>query len=283
MLRNTFCHIPGISANGEQKLWSAGLHCWEDLNQQQIVLSSKRVDLLKRHLADSAQQLDRGNANYFGDALASKEQWRLFPEFRQSIAYIDIETTGLSPSFSHITTIALYDGQRIRHYVCGDNLDQFKRDIADYGLLVSYNGRYFDVPFIRAEMGLRMDQAHIDLRYVLKSLGYSGGLKGCEKALGLDRGDLDGVDGFFAVILWEDYRRTGNPKSLETLLAYNIQDVVNLETLLLMAYNLKVKQTPFANSHRLPLPAPPELPFQADRETIERLKPRFPWPAAGGW
>jgi len=56
------------------------------------------------------------------------------------------------------------------------------------------------------------------LRYVLKSLGYSGGLKSCEKALGLDRGDLDGVDGYFAVLLWRDYQKKHNEKALETLL-----------------------------------------------------------------
>jgi uncharacterized protein YprB with RNaseH-like and TPR domain len=52
-----------------------------------------------------------------------------------------------------------------------------------------YNGKTFDVPFIEKYFGIRMNHAHIDLRYVLKSLGYAGGLKRCEKALGLDRGE----------------------------------------------------------------------------------------------
>jgi len=43
-------------------------------------------------------------------------------------------------------------------------------------------------------------------------------LKFCEKALGLDRGDLDGVDGYFAVLLWRDYQKKHNEKALETLL-----------------------------------------------------------------
>ena len=49
------------------------------------------------------------------------------------------------------------------------------------------------------------------------------------------------------MLLWHDYRRSGNPRSLETLLAYNIQDVVNLETLLVMAYNLKIRPRPSPN------------------------------------
>jgi len=161
--------------------------------------------------------------------------------------------------------------------VHGDNLQQFGRDIADYQLLVTYNGKCFDVPFIAANLGVHLTQAHIDLRYVLKSLGYSGGLKGCERQMGIDRGDLVDVDGFFAVVLWEDYRRSGNIRSLETLLAYNIQDVVNLEVLLAMAFNQKLRQTPLNHLTELPLPPAPVLPFKADLDTIRRLRQRSGW------
>ena len=39
-----------------------------------------------------------------------------------------------------------------------------------------------------------MNYAQIDLRYVLYSLGYRGGLKGCERQLGMDRGNLSDID-----------------------------------------------------------------------------------------
>ena len=40
----------------------------------------------------------------------------------------------------------------------------------------STNGSQFDVPFFRAHFPhARLDQAHIDLRFVLASLGYRGG------------------------------------------------------------------------------------------------------------
>jgi len=133
------------------------------------------------------------------------------------------------------------------------------------------------VPFIESCFSTHLDQAHIDLRYVLKSLGYSGGLKACEKKLGIDRGDLDGVDGYFAVILWKDYLKTKNPKSLETLLAYNIADVMNLEILMIKAFNMKIAGTPFQDSDRISLPDQPELPFTADMETVRRLKRENPF------
>jgi uncharacterized protein YprB with RNaseH-like and TPR domain len=50
---------------------------------------------------------------------------------------VDIETTGLSPYTNDITTIVLYDGKAIRHYVNGENLADFPDDVADYRLLVS--------------------------------------------------------------------------------------------------------------------------------------------------
>ena len=67
-------------------------------------------------------------------------------------------------------------------------------------------------------------------------------------------------------------RRNNNNKALETLLAYNIQDVVNLETLMVLSYNLKLRETPFNETHQLDLASSPEIPFNADLETIEKVK-----------
>lgn len=273
MLTNTFRHVRGISAAAEQRLWSRGVDCWQACaGAEALPLTPGRGDRLRQGLAESAVHLAAGDARYFADSLPAAEHWRVFPQFRDSVAYLDIETTGLSPYDSHVTTVAFYDGRTIRHYVRGENLDRLGEDLAGYRLLVTYNGKCFDVPFLRQSMNLDLDQAHVDLRYVLRSLGLSGGLKGCERQLGIARGDLEDVDGYFAVLLWDEYRKKRNPRALETLLAYNIQDVVNLETLLVTAYNLKIRPTPFAERNRLPAPVAPELPFRADRETIARLR-----------
>jgi uncharacterized protein YprB with RNaseH-like and TPR domain len=226
-------------------------------------------------MAESCEHLDKNNPAYFADHLPAGEHWRFFPQFRKTTAFMDIETTGMDVFGSEITTIALYDGESIKYYVQGQNLDAFMEDIGRYNVIVTYNGKTFDVPFIEKYFGIEMTHAHIDLRYVLKSLGYGGGLKRCEKALGLDRGDLDGVDGFFAVLLWREFQQTGNIKALETLLAYNIEDVVNLETLMVLAYNMKLKDTPFSRTHALSMPKIPDIPFKPDRSTIERIRQRW--------
>ena len=246
MLKNTFCHLPKIGPVTESKLWNAGIHDWDQfLQSPNIPLSKSRIASISHELEESSQQLVAGNPHYFVQHLPVNQYWRLFPHFRNSIAYIDIETTGLENWCNEITTIALYDGQTVHTYVNGQNLNDFVEDIQQYKIIVSYNGRCFDVPFIERYFRIKLDQVHIDLRFVLKSLGYSGGLKGCERQLGIDRGELRDIDGYYAVILWQEYKRTGNKKSLEMLIEYNSLDARNLETLMEMAYQRKLKELRF--------------------------------------
>lgn len=273
MLTNSFQHIPGIGAVTEEQLWASGLLNWQNVTPENALkISPKRLETIATYTKESFEHLEKNNPAYFAELLPAKEHWRIFNEFRDWTAYIDIETTGIRLYGFEITTIALYDGKNIRYYIQGQNLEEFVEDIQNYNVIVTYNGKTFDVPFIEGQFGIKLNHAHIDLRYILKSLGYSGGLKRCEKALGLDRGDLDGVDGYFAVFLWHDYQQNNNEKALETLLAYNIEDVVNLETLMVMAYNMKIKDTPFNDTHELPLPQMPEIPFKPDLQTIDRIK-----------
>ena len=89
--------------------------------------------------------------------------------------------------------------------------------------------------FIERALRIHVRHAHLDLRYILKRLGYSGGLKACERKLGVGREGVEDVDGFMAVLLWREYRK-GNERALETLLAYNAADAVNLEADLIGKY-----------------------------------------------
>jgi uncharacterized protein len=275
MLKNTFCHFPGVGLSTERRLWDFGVQSWEDLiGADAAKLAWKRKDSLADYVRESFKHFEKSNPKYFAELLPSDQQWRLFPDFRDKIAYLDIETTGLNDA-DQITTIAVYDGESIFTYVQGQNLNRFKEDIKKYSVIVTFNGKCFDVPFLQRHFNISINQAHIDLRYVLQSLGHRGGLKACERRLGIDRGDLINVDGFFAVLLWEDFKRNKNEKALETLLAYNIQDVVNLETLMTIAFNRKLKDTPFEKGRRLSYPAAPAISFKADLKTISDIKKRY--------
>jgi uncharacterized protein len=272
MIRHSFCHIKGISLKMERALWEAGFLGWEDVDKERPGwLSPARYASLRQGVLKSRQRLDAGDARYFQDLLPSREHWRLFGAFRNSTAFFDIETTGLQPGLDNITTIAMYDGKCIKTFVNGENLDCFCREMDKYNQIVTYNGKCFDVPFVRRELNARIDHAHLDLRYLLNRLGYKGGLKGCEKTLGVKRKDVEDVDGYMAVLLWREFNK-GNPKALETLLAYNIADAVNLEILSVKAYNLYLNDTPFSHALRLEQPSTPEARYRPDTATIRKLQ-----------
>jgi len=276
LIQHSFIHIPGIGLKTEQRFWECGIRCWDDFSPDcPIRMSPSKMRTINTSLEASRRHLKAQDPNFFSERLPPNQHWRLFSSFRESTAYLDIETTGLDAWRCEITTVVLYDGKSVQYYVNGRNLDDFTEDISKYKILVTYNGKSFDVPFIEKQFGITLDQAHIDLRYVLASLGYAGGLKRCEYLLGISRGDyLKDIDGYFAVLLWYDYARNSNRKALETLLSYNIQDTVNLETLMVTAYNMRTSHTPF---HQDPLPEPvsPLIPYSADMETVDRIKREY--------
>lgn len=276
MLKNTFQHIPGIGRKTEERIWASGVTDWDCLdNPPGMRLAPPTMAAVEAYCRESREQFFRRNPIYFEKLLSASLGWRIFPEFRDRTVYLDIETDGLDSYYGHITTIALYDGSDIFWYVQGKNLEDFITDIEKYQVLVTYNGKTFDIPFIQSYFRIKLPQAHIDLRYVLASLGYKGGLKRCEKALGLNRGSLEGIDGAFAPLLWKEYQIRNSQKALETLLAYNIEDVVNLETLMVRAYNLKIGSTPFAKTHLIPLPPVPQIPFNPHQPTVDKIRARL--------
>ena len=152
-------------------------------------------------------------------------------------AYLDIETTGLSPVGCDITVVGI-------HLCNGDRAESVQlvgRDITSYGMLevlegvdiiYTYNGSRFDLPFIRSKLGINLEAifVHRDLMYDCWRYNLKGGLKAVERQLGINR-DVRGVDGYEAVRLWWRYVDSFDLDALETLLTYNKEDVVNLKTL----------------------------------------------------
>jgi uncharacterized protein YprB with RNaseH-like and TPR domain len=175
--------------------------------------------------------------SFFASKLAQRDHWRAYPDFRR-IGYLDIETTGLSPYFSEITLIGLYDGKESQFFVKGKNLTDFQEAINGYTTLVTFNGRAFDLPFINHRFtDIGFDQFHIDLRYALAALGYKGGLKAIEPQLGITRPEeVKSIDGFEAVRLWHQYQ-CGDKSALDRLISYNQEDIENLKPLAEFAYN----------------------------------------------
>lgn len=236
MLEHTFIHIQGVGPKTEQNLWRRGIRTWSDfLEHEGTVLSSNRDEFIKQELEASIE--NRDEIRFFSDRLTSGHIWRLFKAFKYKAVYLDIETSGDSQGLEEITVIGIYDGSKVRTFVNGIDLDDFEIIISKYDLIITFNGTCFDLPIIRRWFrNISLPPAHIDLRFLLKRLGYAGGLKTIENALGIRRSpEIDGMDGYEAVLLWKAYQ-WGDRSALNTLIQYNTADIVNLKPLMEMGY-----------------------------------------------
>lgn len=271
MLGRTFIHLPGVGPKSESSLWAAGIRTWEDfLCAPKPPVSAAKAALLRPELERSVEALAQDDADWFAERLRSGNSWRLLPHFLPEAGYLDIETDG--EAFPTVTAVALYHKGRLRSYVHGRNMDELHEDLAGVKLLVTFNGKCFDIPVLERVLGVRAPKAHVDLRFVLKSLGVGGGLKACEKRYGLSRRELDGVDGWGAVVLWREWERHGDERVMDTLLAYNAADVLSLEVLLAHALGDLLAATPFGAELTPPIPAMADNPFQPDPEVVENVR-----------
>lgn len=245
MLKNTFCHIHGITENTEKILWQNNILCWDDFleKKESINLPSSKLSKIHEAIISHNDLYLKNDFSFFNTK--TNQHWRLWRELRKDACYLDIETTGLDKVRNHITTIGVFDGKSSHVFVQGKDLDKFENYIKDKKLLVTFNGACFDLPFIEKQMNINLnDKFHIDLRFAMKKLGYSGGLKNIEKQLDVSRDDeLADVDGFEAVRLWYRYKK-GDLDALKLLMKYNEADVINLEPLMEFTFN-KLREKEF--------------------------------------
>jgi uncharacterized protein len=247
MLEHTFVHIPGIGSKTERGLWERGIETWNDVDG----LAANPRDLRPRVRAQLAQcipasrrALAERNAGFFARLCQIGEAWRLFGTFAQDCVYLDIETTGLSLDHDQITLVGLFDGEAYTVLLAGDNLHTLPGRLRPFSLVCTFNGAGFDLRFLqRAFPQLVLPPIHIDLRWATRRLGFAGGLKVIESALGLTRAPaVQDLTGFDAVLLWRRYLR-GDRQALDLLIQYNAEDVRHLQTIMHTAYAALAQKT----------------------------------------
>ena len=155
----------------------------------------------------------------------------------QNESYLDIETTGLSPGYCHITVIGIHRCKGLETQfiqLVGDKITDISLMNALEGtdILYTYNGSRFDLPFITHTLGVDLSRVfkHQDLMYDCWRNNLRGGFKAVERKLGIER-RLKEINGFDAIKLWWRYVNDYDEDALAILLEYNKEDVVNLKTL----------------------------------------------------
>lgn len=278
MLTQSFIHLPRVGKVTEREIWDEGIADWDEFVAAPELprrIRARASELRERVCLDRERYQQR-NAIYFDKRLPMRERWRMYPDFRKRAAFLDIETTGLSAEYGIITLIGVLDAHGYTAYVQGDNLADFRAAIEQYDLVVTFNGAYFDLPFIERHFGkIFGGAAHLDLRFPLKRAGFSGGLKSIEAQAKVGRpSELTALNGHDAVTLWREWTR-GDARALETLVRYNAEDVASLPALAEIAYDRLAARLP------MPTSAPPltpthrhsiDLPY--DTDVIERVKRR---------
>jgi len=166
------------------------------------------------------------------------------------VGALDIETTGLDPAGSKFILGGLFDfDSRTMHQVFAESrdeegyaLNEFVREVSTLDMVVTYNGRHFDIPFMNKRLQrFSMDAVNVfnlDLYLILN--GYSPvkkfvpnlKQKTVENYMGLWQTRSDEISGAESVELYNSYEKTGRHDLKEKILLHNSDDVLQLTRLL---------------------------------------------------
>jgi uncharacterized protein YprB with RNaseH-like and TPR domain len=166
----------------------------------------------------------------------------------QDVLFMDLESTGLagSPLFLIGTMTWEGDGLVVRQFFARDYSEEgavishFVRVGCGKKLLVSFNGKSFDVPYVRvraAAVGVpfQLDAEHFDLLHVCRRI-WRGVLPNCRlqtlerRICGRHRhSDIPGSE---IPEAYHEYVRTGNAVDMLDVLAHNQQDLLTLAELM---------------------------------------------------
>src|SRR5438552_2506078 len=245
MVRKSFIFVPGVGHKTEQYLWRHGVTSWSQLSDGRHLprISYNKKTHIRDFVRKGTDALRNRDISFFADNLPPNEHWRLYHDFRDRTLFLDVETTGLSRYYDDITLIGTFDGRESRIFVKDNNLGDLVKLLEKYDVLVTFNGKLFDVPFIKKEFPkLPLQHVHLDLRFLLRSIGIGGPLKEIEQKLGIRRGrDITDIGGREAAVLWSRFLK-GDDEALRKLVLYNLSDTKNLKTLMDYCYRRKFQQ-----------------------------------------
>lgn len=174
---------------------------------------------------------------------------------------LDIETTGLSKLKNRITCISILvnkdsENQKVIHLINSDKIanlviwngaypiciarlnsmsfEYIFNNVVGNNDFYTYNGKTFDVPFIKQKFNEFNPENHVDMRYVLKNCedNLTGGQKAIENKLGFYRDDGECSDGMDAIRLFKKFDMHNNKDAFIEFMVYAFADVEGLRRIL---------------------------------------------------
>ena len=170
---------------------------------------------------------------------------RIAPE---EVLFLDLETTGLAmtPVFLVGTMECTEDGFAFRQYFARDYSEEvsivsaISERLKSAKMLVTFNGRTFDVPFLRnraVATGVRFHdpETHLDLLYEARKV-YRRELPNCRlqtlEQMVCGRGREEDIPGAEIPAAYHDYVRTGNANKIQFILQHNLHDLLTMADLM---------------------------------------------------
>ncbi len=170
----------------------------------------------------------------------------------EEVAFVDVETTGLvggTGTYVFLIGVGVFEDHSflLRQYFLADVAEEaamlraVSQALADHPVVVSFNGRRFDLPLLETRFALSRvsppgpPAAHLDLLYPARRL-YRRRFPSCrlafleEALLGVER--RDDVPGWAIPGLYFDYVRRGMSSPLAPVFQHNALDILSLVTLL---------------------------------------------------
>ena len=169
------------------------------------------------------------------------------------VGSLDIETTGLDPSRNKFILGGIYDGPSQRlHQVLAENrreeadaLAEYMDVLSDLDVVITYNGKHFDIPFIDTRLKKHSMTSTLSCSYLydldlyqvlrryspIKSFVPNMKQKTIEDYMGLWETRTDEISGAESVDLFNHYEATADPEAEEKILLHNNDDVRQLTRL----------------------------------------------------
>lgn len=231
ILDQSLCLLDGVSPEAEIRLRRAGvLMCRQLAEEARRHFSARHAERIAASFARMERASALGLADWFVARLPAGHRVRALAGFPERALFYDIETDGMGRGAA-ITCITTLRAGRIRTFVRGRDLDGFLDEWASAGILVGFNSKRFDTPFVLKEFGLTAPPPQIDLMDEAAHYGFRGGLKTIEKRIGFIRGNVSCEDGADAVEMWRRFRESSDENALASLITYNQEDVSSLRYL----------------------------------------------------
>jgi len=233
MLRNTFRHIKGIGKKSEISLWEKGITDWE----KYLKTNGNQLTLFENHkrnpILSSINAYKKGDIDFFARTLPHSEYYRIALTYPGETLFLDIETTGLSIYYDYLTLVGWSLGRNYGVCFRGQDTTSLIAVLKSAKAIVTFNGSLFDLNFLRKTLpDMYIPSVHIDLRFLARRVGLSGGQKKIEPEVGFERPDsIKEIVGESAPILWHKYRR-GDREALKQLITYNHTDIEGMKWIL---------------------------------------------------